>query len=73
MAHYVGYGWPCCWRDALAGCLGSVVSYISDLGEKFCGPEILEHVSLWLRIFGNTRISWEGSVNVRCEALLTHS
>lgn len=73
MAHYVGYGWACCWRDALAGCLSSVVLCISDLGEKFSGPEILEHVRLWLRIFGNTRISWEDSVNTRCEALVTHS
>jgi hypothetical protein len=57
--------------------LRSVVSYIgeniSDLGEEFSGPEILVHVSLWLRIFGNKGISWEGSVNTRCEALVTHS
>jgi hypothetical protein len=57
--------------------LSSVVSYIgeniSDLGEKFSGPEILAHVSLWLRIFENTRISLEGSVNTRSEALVTYS
>ena len=77
MAHYVGYGWACCWRDALASCLNSVVSYIgeniSDLGEKFSDPEILVHVSVWLRIFGNARISWYGSVNTRSKSLVTHS
>lgn len=66
-----------CWRDALAGCLSSLVSYIgeniSDLGEKFSGPEILVHVSSWLKIFGNTGINLEGSVNTRREALVTHS
>jgi len=64
MAHYVGYGWACCWRETVTGCLSSFVSYIGenicDLGGKFSGPEILAHLSLWLRIFGNTRISGEG-------------
>jgi hypothetical protein len=32
--------------------------YIPDLGGKFSGSEILVHVSLRLRIFGNTRIRW---------------
>ena len=55
-------GGPFAGEMHLPVAVNSLVSYIGknipDLGEKFSGPEILVHVSLWLIIFGNTKISW---------------